>query len=200
MRDLYLERTELQHDDDYGITNLERHNGFHMLMRNYELAPQPTRHESILFAQIPCKWNGFSLQIWSLMLLMTFYSETFLLRLNNHTGSKSCPSSCSSWHLKKPTTHSVADCSGGLRSLHRPAFHSPLLCITSALYMYFLHWLCLFWKAAMLSYEQSDICECRDAHTRTHTQHPRTHTHRGCDQTGTPCLHFYGDFIILRWF
>lgn len=72
----YLEgEIELQCEGDYGITNLERCNGFLMLMRNSELVPLPTRRESILFAQIPRKWNRFTLKICLFTLLMTFYSE-----------------------------------------------------------------------------------------------------------------------------
>lgn len=67
---------ELQCEDDYGITKLERSNGFHMLMRTSELVPQPTAHEAVLFTQNQCKWNCLLLQVYLLTLLMTFYFET----------------------------------------------------------------------------------------------------------------------------
>lgn len=78
----------------YGRTNLERINGFLMLMRSSELVPQPTGRESILLAQIPCKWNRFASQTCLLTPADDFLFPNFLLWLNGRTCSR-----CSSWHL-----------------------------------------------------------------------------------------------------
>lgn len=103
----------------FGITNLERINGFFMLMRCSELVPQPTGHESILLAQIPCKWNCFASQT----CLLSPLFPNFLLWLNSRTCS--C---CCFWHLN---TFCMADYSKVLQSRHRPVFQSVSLSVLS---------------------------------------------------------------------
>lgn len=67
-------------------------------------------------------------------------------------------------------------CTSPHHSLH-------LLCATYSSSMCLLYWSgYFFWKAAVFSYEQLNICECRDT-----CAHTRAGTHRRWGQTGTLC-------------
>lgn len=117
--------------EDYGITNLERSNGFLMLMRSSALVRgQPGMSQSSSPSS-RYKWKGFLLPTCLLTLLMTFYSET------------SCPD----------------------KHLPAASFQRCALLAVRCLVLWVDLLASLFWNAAMLNYEQLDICECRDAHT-----------------------------------